>query len=131
MSSAPRNTMISKLMNSPAGPKTVHFWAPVMKWALVVAGFKDLQRPVDKISGTQQFALMATGIIWMRWSMVIKPKNYLLGSVNAFLGGVAGLQVARLYNWRRTVGDSPYSAMEYVIGITPNATKKVAEKPKK
>ena len=114
--SSKSQSAINKLINSPAGPKTVHFWAPVMKWALVIAGFKDLQRPVEKISGTQQFALMATGLIWTRWSMVIKPKNYLLASVNAFLGGVAGLQVSRLYNWRRKEGDTPYTAFQYIIG---------------
>lgn len=111
------SSALSRLLNAPAGPKTVHFWAPMMKWCLVIAGFKDLQRPVDKISGTQQFALMATGLIWTRWSMVIIPKNYLLASVNAFLGGVAGLQVSRLYNWRRQQGDSFKTAFQYIIGI--------------
>ena len=35
------------------GPKTVFFWAPMMKWCLVLAGVKDLSRPADKLSMSQ------------------------------------------------------------------------------
>ena len=35
------------------GPKTVFFWAPVMKWCLVAAGLKDLNRPAEKLSVSQ------------------------------------------------------------------------------
>ena len=37
----------------PTGPKTVFFWAPLMKWCLVAAGLKDLSRPADKLSVSQ------------------------------------------------------------------------------
>lgn len=36
--------------NHPAGPKTVFFWAPTIKWALVGAGLADLARPAEKLS---------------------------------------------------------------------------------
>lgn len=36
------------------------------KWALVIAGLKDLQRPADKLSLNQNLALAATGFIWVR-----------------------------------------------------------------
>lgn len=35
------------------GPKTVFFWAPLMKWCLVAAGVKDLSRPAEKLSVSQ------------------------------------------------------------------------------
>ena len=35
------------------GPKTVFFWAPLMKWCLVAAGLKDLNRPAEKLSVSQ------------------------------------------------------------------------------
>ena len=41
------------LWNHPAGPKTVFFWAPLMKWCLVAAGLKDISRPADKLSVSQ------------------------------------------------------------------------------
>jgi mitochondrial pyruvate carrier 2 len=86
------------------GPKTVFFWAPMMKWCLVAAGIKDLARPAEKLSvaqniGTLAFenyrnsvlicysyllpsiALTATGSIWVRYAFVIIPKNYSLAAV--------------------------------------------------
>lgn len=32
------------------GPKTIHFWAPAMKWGLVIAGISDINRPAEQIS---------------------------------------------------------------------------------
>ncbi|KAI7693729.1 hypothetical protein SSS_01685 [Sarcoptes scabiei] len=32
-----------------AGPKTVFFWAPAVKWGLVIASLSDLTRPIDQI----------------------------------------------------------------------------------
>ncbi|KOS20869.1 Mitochondrial pyruvate carrier 3 [Escovopsis weberi] len=81
---------------SEVGIKTVHFWAPVMKWALVIAGISDFARPVEKLSFTQNFALTCTGFIWTRWCLIIKPKNYLLAAVNFFLGLVGITQISRI-----------------------------------
>jgi hypothetical protein len=53
-------------LDHPAGPKTVFFWAPTMKWGLVIAGLADINRPPEKISTGQQCALAATGFIWAR-----------------------------------------------------------------
>lgn len=62
---------------------------------LVIAGLADLSRPAEKISPTQSGALMATGIIWSRYSLVIKPKNYSLFSVNLFVAITQSIQVIR------------------------------------
>ncbi|KAJ2450255.1 Mitochondrial pyruvate carrier subunit [Coemansia sp. RSA 2336] len=85
-----------KFWNSPVGPKTIHFWAPAMKWGLVIAGLGDLARPVDQISVKQQLSLAATGLIWTRWSTIITPKNYSLATVNFFVGCTAAYQLARV-----------------------------------
>ncbi|EPT04962.1 hypothetical protein FOMPIDRAFT_1112445 [Fomitopsis schrenkii] len=87
----------SAFMNHPAGPKTVFFWAPVMKWCLVAAGLKDLSRPAEKLSVPQNLALTATGIIWVRYSFVITPVNYSLAAVNAFVGSTGLGQLARIW----------------------------------
>jgi hypothetical protein len=95
------------IRSPPPGPKTVFFWAPVMKWCLVAAGVKDLSRPADKLSVSQNvgalpgsvvsyicfsvltvdclwgyIALAATGFIWVRYSLVIIPINYSLAAVS-------------------------------------------------
>ncbi|KAL8998961.1 MAG: hypothetical protein Q9169_002067 [Polycauliona sp. 2 TL-2023] len=92
-----------RLWNSPVGVKTVHFWAPVMKWALVLAGVSDFARPAEKLSLVQNLALTATGAIWTRWCFIIKPQNLLLAAVNFFLGCVGVIQVTRILRWQSSV----------------------------
>ncbi|RCI08596.1 hypothetical protein L249_4736, partial [Ophiocordyceps polyrhachis-furcata BCC 54312] len=65
-------------------------------WALVLAGISDFARPAEKLSVTQNFALTCTGLIWTRWCLIIKPKNYLLAAVNFFLGIVGVIQLTRI-----------------------------------
>jgi hypothetical protein len=101
--------------------------APVMKWSLVIAGINDIQRPVEKMSGTQQIALFATGAIWTRWCLIIKPKNYFLASVNFFLGTVAGYQLTRIYGYQKSLGHSPSEAVLQIIKGSSNTEAKKIE----
>ncbi|KAM6484400.1 hypothetical protein HDV62DRAFT_355615 [Trichoderma sp. SZMC 28011] len=96
-----------KAWESEVGIKTVHFWAPVMKWALVLAGISDLARPAEKLSFAQNFSLMCTGLIWTRWCFVITPKNMLLAAVNFFLALVGIAQITRItmHNMSKKDGD--------------------------
>ncbi|KAM3502331.1 hypothetical protein MY10362_004924 [Beauveria mimosiformis] len=91
-----QQSWFKRMWESEIGIRTVHFWAPVMKWALVIAGISDFARPVEKLSFTQNAALTCTGLIWTRWCLIIKPKNYLLAAVNFFLGLVGIVQVSRI-----------------------------------
>ncbi|XP_050246784.1 mitochondrial pyruvate carrier 4-like isoform X2 [Quercus robur] len=59
--------------NHPAGPKTIHFWAPTFKWVISIANVADFSKPPEKISYPQQIAVTCTGLIWSRYSMVIIP----------------------------------------------------------
>ncbi|CAL9729531.1 mitochondrial pyruvate carrier 2 [Monosporozyma unispora] len=113
-----------RFWNSEAGPKTVHFWAPTLKWGLVIAGLNDLKRPVEKLSGTQSLSLLATGTIWSRWSFVIRPKNYLLASVNFFLACTASAQVMRMINYRLENGDDWKQACKYLVTSKPSVESK-------
>ncbi|XP_068125289.1 mitochondrial pyruvate carrier 2 [Hyperolius riggenbachi] len=89
------------LYNHPAGPKTVFFWAPIMKWGLVCAGLADMTRPADKLSGAQSGVLMATGFIWSRYSLVIIPKNWALFAVNFFVGAAGSSQLYRIWRYNQ------------------------------
>ena len=91
------NPHIQKLLSYFKGPKTIHFWAPVAKWALVIAGLGDIQRPVEKVSLPQSTSLAATGLIWARYSLVIIPKNWSLFSVNLFVGFTGLYQLGRIW----------------------------------
>ncbi|KAF3013290.1 hypothetical protein E8E14_010144 [Neopestalotiopsis sp. 37M] len=102
-----QQSWFSRMWNSPIGFKTVHFWAPVMKWALVLAGVSDFARPAEKLSLTQNGALTATGLIWTRWCFVITPKNYLLAAVNFFLGMVGIVQCSRIFMYHQSQKNAP------------------------
>jgi len=72
-----------------------------MKWCLVAAGVKDLSRPAEKLSVSQNVALTATGFIWVRYSLVIIPVNYSLAAVNFFVGTTGVSQLYRIWDHRR------------------------------
>lgn len=76
------------------------------------------------MSGTQQVALFATGAIWTRWCLIIKPKNYLLASVNFFLGAVAGYQVVRIFNYQKEKGLTTGEALLALVAPKDEAPKK-------
>lgn len=125
---AEQQSTFQRLWNSPVGVKTVHFWAPVMKWALVIAGVSDFARPAEKLSLTQNAALMATGAIWTRWCLIIKPRNVLLAAVNFFLGCVGVVQVSRIFMWRRSQEGSSLEAAKDLEHEITDSAKEVASK---
>ncbi len=62
------------------------------------------ERPLstaDKISVPQNVALAATGMIWVRYSLVITPVNYSLAAVNFFVGCSGLAQLYRVWDFRR------------------------------
>lgn len=77
--------------------------APVLKWVLVLAGVSDFARPAEKLSVTQNLALTATGLIWTRWCLIIKPRNIMLAAVNFFLGIVGVIQCSRIFLYNQSV----------------------------
>eukprot|EP01052_Picozoa_sp_SAG31_P023164 SAG31_NODE_1889_length_6986_cov_3.253666_5_plen_221_part_00 len=110
---------VKQMATHPAGPLTIHFWAPTCKWLLSVSNLADIERPTNQISLAQQtggshcslflwcgpeqrnyliycaesfaiVALTATGVIWSRYSMVINPVNYNLFAVNVVLAISSG-----------------------------------------
>ncbi|KAF4650756.1 Mitochondrial pyruvate carrier 2 [Perkinsus olseni] len=91
----PMPELIRKLLMHPAGPFTIFFWAPAIKWGISAANLVDYKRPVDKVSIPQQLALFATGVIWARWSFVITPVNYNLATVNVCLAATSFYHLMR------------------------------------
>ncbi|XP_051215408.1 mitochondrial pyruvate carrier 4 [Lolium perenne] len=86
---------IQAFLNHPAGPKTIHFWAPTFKWGISIANIADFAKPPEKISYPQQVAVTATGVIWSRYSMVITPRNLNLFAVNVAMAGTGLYQLSR------------------------------------
>ncbi|KAK9825667.1 hypothetical protein WJX81_008537 [Elliptochloris bilobata] len=92
---AASSSRLMQFWNHPAGPKTIHFWAPTFKWGITLANVADFWRPADRISYPQQTAVTATGLIWSRFSTQITPVNYNLLTVNAFMAVTGIYQLSR------------------------------------
>ena len=84
----PPSNPITAFIRSPVGPLTTHFWGPVFNYMFVIQGIVERDRPAHKISRNMQMILTFYSCIFMRFALVVKPKNYLLFSchlVNASL----------------------------------------------
>lgn len=90
--------VVSKVAAADAGPFTVHFWGPMSKWLISGASFFELDRPTEKISLAQYSALTLTGFFFSRYSMLVKPVNYVLCSVNIALFGSSAWHLGRKIN---------------------------------
>ncbi|XP_020414639.1 mitochondrial pyruvate carrier 3 isoform X2 [Prunus persica] len=67
------NSKLQAFWNHPAGPKTIHFWAPTFKWGLTIANILDSSKPPEELSYPQQSVLACSGLIWARYGTVITP----------------------------------------------------------
>lgn len=89
---------VSSVAAAPAGPFTVHFWAPMSKWLISGASFLELDRPTEKISLAQYSALTLTGLFFSRYSLLVVPINYNLSAVNVALFGSSAWHLGRKIN---------------------------------
>ncbi|CBI26694.3 hypothetical protein VitviT2T_029907 [Vitis vinifera] len=86
---------LQALWNHPAGPKTIHFWAPTFKWGLSIANVADFSKPPETLSYPLQIVVACSGLIWSRYGMVITPRNWNLFSVNLAMAGTGMYQLSR------------------------------------
>jgi len=70
--------------HSSPGPKTVFFWAPLMKWCLVGAGLKDMTRPADKLSVSQNLGAHGDILTTNCYSSVHKTQPWPLQGLSGF-----------------------------------------------
>jgi len=124
----PQPNVFQRMWTSEVGIKTVHFWAPVMKWGVVLAGATDFLRPAEKLSLTQNMALLATGSIWTRWCFVIRPQNMLLAAVNFCLFCVGLTQCSRIFLYHKELTGSASGAFSNMKAIALGDAKKVETK---
>ena len=71
---------VFKFINSPIGPKTVHFWGPAANWGIVGAAMFDSGKPVESISKRMTGVLFFYSCFFMRFAWMVKPRNMLLFS---------------------------------------------------
>ena len=67
-------------VNSPVGPKTVHFWGPLANWGIVLAGILDANKPPEMISERMTATLFFYSCLFMRFAWRVQPRNLFLFS---------------------------------------------------
>ncbi|KAI7961107.1 hypothetical protein MJO28_001596 [Puccinia striiformis f. sp. tritici] len=101
MAAAPVQSKLTGFLNHPADNNNNQRRNPIDNKMMSSAGVKDLSRPAEKLSLSQNIALSATGLIWIRYSFVITPVNYSLASVNTFVAATGLAQLYRIWDYRR------------------------------
>ncbi|KAK6431697.1 hypothetical protein LTR95_012144 [Oleoguttula sp. CCFEE 5521] len=62
---------------------STHFWGPASNFGIPIAAVMDTQKDPDIISGPMTAALIGYSGVFMRYSMAVTPKNYLLFGCHA------------------------------------------------
>ncbi|MCJ1299407.1 pyruvate transporter mpc1 [Hypocenomyce scalaris] len=57
---------------------STHFWGPASNFGIPIAAVMDTQKDPDIISGKMTAALLLYSSTFMRYSLAVTPKNYLL-----------------------------------------------------
>lgn len=57
---------------------TTHFWGPVSNFGIPLAAIYDLKKDPELISGPMTTSLILYSAVFMKYSVAISPKNYLL-----------------------------------------------------
>lgn len=86
---------------------TTHFWGPASNFGIPIAAVVDLKnKPADSISGPMTAALIVYSAVFMRYSLAVIPKNYLLFGCHA-INEVAQLgQAVRFINFNYLTSNS-------------------------
>ena len=67
-------------VNSPVGPKTVHFWGPAANWGIVGSALLDINKSPKIISERMTATLFIYSCLFMRFAWRVQPRNLLLFS---------------------------------------------------
>ncbi|KAK6538250.1 pyruvate transporter mpc1 [Orbilia ellipsospora] len=57
---------------------STHFWGPVSNFGIPLAAITDIRKDPEIISGQMTGALVVYSAVFMRYSLAVTPKNYLL-----------------------------------------------------
>jgi len=90
---------------------STHFWGPVANWGLPLAALGDLKKDPGMISGKMTFALCLYSALFMRFSIVVIPRNMLLFSCHATNEAAQLTQGYRLINHEYIGGKDPFSGV--------------------
>ncbi|KAK1827186.1 upf0041 domain-containing protein [Podospora conica] len=111
---------------------STHFWGPVSNFGIPLAAVADTQKSPELISGKMTFALTIYSATFMRYSLAVQPKNYLLFGCHLINEASQLTQGYRYINWHHWGGkDAAQAALETGKDAVKAVEGKVAEVVKK
>ena len=94
---------LKRFISSPTGPKTTHFWGPVANWGFVLAAIYDIKtKKASDINAKMTGVMCVYSVLFMRFSWMVQPRNYLLFGCHACNETA---QVYLLAKWKGIVKD--------------------------
>ncbi|KAL6924711.1 hypothetical protein ACHAPO_005513 [Fusarium lateritium] len=110
---------------------STHFWGPVSNFGIPLAAIMDTQKSPELISGQMTGALIIYAGTFMRYSLAVTPKNYLLFACHFVNAGAQLTQGYRYLNYHYWGGkenmpkEQLVQAAEAAKGKVEKATEKV------
>ncbi|KAK9475238.1 mitochondrial pyruvate carrier [Dipodascopsis tothii] len=84
---------------------STHFWGPVSNFGIPVAAVMDLKKDPTLISGPMTGSLVIYSLVFMKYSLAIRPVNYLLFGCHLVNETAQLAQGARFVNYWYLGGD--------------------------
>ncbi|GAM40480.1 UPF0041 domain protein [Talaromyces pinophilus] len=81
---------------------STHFWGPASNFGIPIAAVMDIQKDPEIISGPMTGALTVYSATFMRYSLAVTPKNYLLfacHAINFTSQTIQGYRYLNYWNW--------------------------------
>ncbi|KAK2775153.1 upf0041 domain-containing protein [Colletotrichum kahawae] len=100
---------------------STHFWGPVSNFGIPLAAVMDTQKSPDLISGTMTGALCIYSATFMRYSLAVQPKNYLLFLCHFVNEGAQLTQGYRWLQYNHWGGKEALNAKTAVEGVKDKA----------
>ncbi|EEA20050.1 hypothetical protein TMatcc_000025 [Talaromyces marneffei ATCC 18224] len=77
---------------------STHFWGPASNFGIPIAAVSDIQKDPEIISGRMTGAFIVCSALLMRYSLAVRPKNYLLFAMHTVNVGAQSIQMMRFVN---------------------------------
>ncbi|KAF4835836.1 Mitochondrial pyruvate carrier 1 [Colletotrichum sp. SAR 10_86] len=100
---------------------STHFWGPVSNFGIPLAAVMDTQKSPDLISGSMTGALCIYSATFMRYSLAVQPKNYLLFLCHFVNEGAQLTQGYRWLQYNQWGGKEALNAKNAVEGVKDKA----------
>ncbi|XP_030956116.1 mitochondrial pyruvate carrier 1-like isoform X3 [Quercus lobata] len=97
--------ILQNFLNSPIGPKTTHFWGPVVGWGIPIAAMVDTNKPPELISGNMTTVMCVYSALFMRFAWMVQPRNLHLLALHAANESVQLYQLSRWLKFQGFLGD--------------------------